>query len=112
MKRSSWLLKTSFLCGLALVAAPVAAQDVATDAGAEDTAEDGSAIRDIIVTAQKREDSIQSIPLAVSALDQQALDAATAEDLRDFAGRVPSLVVDSVGAGPSAAAISIRGISF
>ena len=37
---------------------------------------------------------------------------ATIEDLRDFAGRVPGLVVDPVNAGPSAAAIAIRGISF
>jgi iron complex outermembrane recepter protein len=70
------------------------------------------AIRDIVVTAQKREENIQSVPIAITALDARALDAATIEDIRDIAGRVPSLVVDSVGAGPSAAAISIRGISF
>ena len=52
------------------------------------------------------------MPIAVTALDQKALDSATIEDIRDLAGRVPSLVVDNVGAGPSAAAISIRGISF
>ena len=69
-------------------------------------------IRDIVVTAQRREERLQSVPVAVSALDQRALDSAQIDDLRDIAGRVPGLVVDTVAAGPSAAAISIRGISF
>lgn len=77
---------------------------------AEESEEGG--IRDIVVTAQKREESVQTVPIAVTALDQELLDSATIEDIRDIAGRVPSLVVDNVGAGPSAAAISIRGISF
>ena len=89
----------------AVLAAPAFAQTATAEA------EDG-AIRDIIVTAQRREESVQSVPIAVTALDQKALDSATIEDIRDLAGRVPSLVVDNVGAGPSAAAISIRGISF
>lgn len=101
----SILLRGSILVG-ALSALPALGQTVA--AAPEDT----SALREIVVTAQRRADSIQSIPVAVSALDQRALDAATVEDLRDFGGRVPSLVVDNVAAGPSAAAISIRGISF
>ncbi len=74
--------------------------------------EDQGALRDIVVTAQRRSESIQSVPIAVTALDEKALDSPIIQDIRDIAGRVPSLVVDSVGAGPSAAAISIRGISF
>jgi iron complex outermembrane receptor protein len=77
-----------------------------------ENAEEQGGIREIVVTAQRREESIQAVPLAVTALDQELLDSATIEDLRDLAGRVPSLVVDNVSAGPSAAAISIRGISF
>ncbi|MEO0500956.1 MAG: Plug domain-containing protein, partial [Pseudomonadota bacterium] len=72
--------------------------------------EDG--LRTIIVTATRRAESIQSVPVAVSALDEEALEQANIDDIRDIAGRVPSLVVDQVNAGPSAAAISIRGISF
>ena len=73
---------------------------------------DDGGIADIVVTAQKRRDTIQTVPVAVTALDQRALDSAAVQDIRDFAGRVPSLVVDSVAAGPGAAAIAIRGISF
>jgi iron complex outermembrane receptor protein len=105
-------LRTLLLNGatfaVALLAQPALAQGAEPAAAASDT----GALREIIVTAQRRQDSIQSIPVAVTALDQRALDAATVEDIRDFSGRVPSLVVDNVAAGPSAAAISIRGISF
>ncbi len=109
MTISSSLTRTiRFTSAFALATAlsmPVLAQDAAEE-------EQTGAIRDIIVTAQKREENVQSVPIAITALDSRALDSATIEDIRDLAGRVPSLVVDSVGAGPSAAAISIRGISF
>ncbi len=95
---------TSAIALATALAMPAYAQDAAV--------EQTGAIRDIIVTAQKREENVQSVPIAVTALDATALDSATIEDIRDLAGRVPSLVIDSVGAGPSAAAISIRGISF
>ena len=88
------------------------ASALAAPAWAQNAAEDEGAIRDIVVTAQKRNESVQDIPIAVTALDQKSLDSETVSDLRDIAGRVPSLVVDNVGAGPSAAAIAIRGISF
>ncbi len=108
------------LVALLAGAQPAAAQDqAAARAGASlqapdaaPGAADNDAIRDIVVTAQRREERLQSVPVAVSALDQKALDSAQIDDIRDIAGRVPSLVVDSVAAGPSAAAISIRGISF
>ena len=95
----------TFLALSTALAGPAFAQNAA--AGDEE-----NGIRDIVVTAQKRTESVQTVPISVTALDQKALDSATIEDIRDLAGRVPSLVVDSVGAGPSAAAISIRGISF
>ncbi len=104
-------LRTILLQGVTILGACIAMPALA----AEDqlaAAADESALREIVVTAQRRSDNIQSIPVAVSALDAKALDANTVEDIRDFAGRVPSLVVDNVAAGPSAAAISIRGISF
>nr|WP_310523833.1 TonB-dependent receptor [Polymorphobacter sp.] len=108
MTLRSVLLHGATLAG-AMMAQPLLAQ---TTPPATAAVEDESALREIVVTAQRRQDSIQSIPVAVTALDQRALDKASVEDLRDFAGRVPSLVVDNVAAGPSAAAISIRGISF
>lgn len=130
----SWAFYTSSAVAMALAAiSPAAAQtnpdvpDRSTgaeppatppQAGAADSQtaaqadEDAGGIREIVVTAQRRSESIQRVPVAVSALDAEAIEKSFVEDIRDFAGRVPSLVIDPVAAGPSAAAISIRGISF
>ena len=97
---------------IALFAVPVLAQEAAATTAPAAAPDDTSALREIVVTAQKRNESVQTIPIAVTALDRTSLESATVKDIRDIAGRVPSLVVDSVSAGPSAAAISIRGISF
>src|SRR5580765_1760995 len=78
----------------AAMAAALAQPAFAAEQAPED--EQGGAIREIVVTA----------------LDQRSLEQATIKDIRDVAGRTPSLVIDSVSAGPSAAAIDIRGISF
>jgi iron complex outermembrane receptor protein len=81
-------------------------------AHAQAVVEQASGVDDIIVTARRRAESIQDVPVAVSAIPPTQLEAAAAPDIRDLAGRTPTLVVDPVAAGPGGAAISIRGISF
>jgi Outer membrane receptor for ferrienterochelin and colicins len=55
----------------------LAALAFATPAFAQAAPEDD---REIVVTAQKRSESIQSIPIAVTALDQKSLESATRAD--------------------------------
>jgi iron complex outermembrane receptor protein len=69
-------------------------------------------VEDIIVSARRRAESIQDAPVAVTAISPRELANMAAPDIRDLVGRTPNLVIDPVNAGPSAAAISIRGISF
>lgn len=85
-------------------AAPAADEKAATSGSTQ--------VETLIVTARRRSESVQSTPLSVTAISPAQLQAAAAPDIRDLAGRAPSLVIDQVNAGPSAAAISIRGISF
>ncbi len=108
MRASSYLSASVFAMGLAMIAAPASAQEQASDERSVDV----GGVPIIIVTAQRRAESIQSVPVAVTALTAAELDSPVFQDLRDLSGRVPSLVYDPVGAGPSAAAIAIRGISF
>ncbi|WP_242128010.1 TonB-dependent receptor [Sphingobium sp. Sx8-8] len=82
------------------------------DAGTSGNERINDALHEIVVTAQKRSENVQSVPIAVTALDAQALSQATVKDLRDLSGRVPGLVVDSVTSAPSTASIALRGISF
>jgi len=55
------------------------------------------AVGEIIVTAQKREQDIQDVPVSVSTLQGEDLDVLTTggADIRALSGRVPSLVMES-----------------
>lgn len=75
-------------------------------------AANSTGVEDIIVSARRRAESIQDVPVAVTAISPRELANMAAPDIRDLVGRTPNLVIDPVNAGPSAAAISIRGISF
>ncbi len=72
-------------------ATPVAAQEAAvTASGADDLGE-------IIVTAQRREEKLKDVPVSVTAITGDRLDAvqAAGADIRGLASRVPSLNVES-----------------
>jgi iron complex outermembrane recepter protein len=73
----------------AFIAAPAA---FAQEAPAAE--EDGF---EIVVTAQRREENLQDVPLSVDVVSGEKLDAINAGggDIRAFAGRVPSLNVES-----------------
>ena len=68
-------------------------------------------IEEVVVTAQKREENLQEVPLAVTALDAAALDRTFARDLLDITGKAPNLIVDPV-LGNGTATISIRGMQL
>ncbi|WP_176594685.1 TonB-dependent receptor [Sphingobium sp. EM0848] len=55
-------------------------------------------IADIIVTAQRRAESVQNVPIAVSVLSNAALTASGATDSVALAGKVPSLSIPQNGA--------------
>ncbi|APE26965.1 TonB-dependent receptor [Aurantiacibacter gangjinensis] len=89
-----------FLCGVAAIAmvAPTAAyaqdeaetgQDVYPEEGGEDNAQGN----DIIVTATKREATLQEIPVAVSVTGAETLERDQIRDIRDLSSVVPSLTV-------------------
>ena len=67
---------------------------------------------EIIVTARQRAESLSTTPVSVTAISPVTLAAANARTIQDIAGMAPNVIIQPVGAGPNAAAISIRGISF
>jgi len=72
---------------------------VAQDAEAQDA--DNYALEEVIVTATKREVSIQDIPASVQAITQETLEAMGARTMEDFARFVPSMNIVNYGAGSS-----------
>ena len=68
-------------------------------------------LEEVIVTARKRMESIQSVPVAVTALTTE-LQRSSIRNLQDIQGFVPNLLIDKVTALPGGAAIAIRGVSY
>lgn len=69
-------------------------------------------VEEIVVRARLRAESIQETPVSVTAITNAQLENQASVDIQDIEGLAPNTIIDNVNAGPSAAAISIRGISF
>jgi iron complex outermembrane receptor protein len=68
-------------------------------------------LEEVIVTARKRKESLQEVPISVTALTTE-LAKSSIRNLRDIEGYSPNVTIDNSGAGPGAASISIRGVSY
>ena len=71
-------------------------------------------IEEIMVVAQKKtkEESLQDVPVAITAVSGQQIEAMFAEDLRDIGLSAPNVSLDEVGTVPAVANFSIRGMGF
>src|SRR5579872_3259517 len=78
-------------------------------AGNSDTDARHPALDEVIVTAQKREERIQDVPISITALNEQALERLGAKDINDIVRGVPNLMRQSYADGSNF--ISIRGIT-
>ena len=90
-----------------------AAFAAASEEAAPALSEDGgsSGLTDIVVTATKRETSLQKTPISISVVDQEMIKDRHVQSLFDLAdGGVPSLRVTTFEARQSALTIGIRGI--
>jgi iron complex outermembrane receptor protein len=83
---------------------------LAADANAEPASDIASAgVQEIVVTAQRRSENIQTVPLSVTALDHSSLERLGLTTLKDLAREVPGLTV--VSSGPGQNILIMRGIS-
>lgn len=71
--------------------------------------EDSNQIAEIVVTAQKRAERIQDIPISVSAISGEELERAGARDFKDVLLSIPG--VSYSGSEPGQSRYSIRGVS-
>ena len=78
----------------------------------ETPAQTGLVLEEVTVTARKREESLQDIPIAITALNGEELESAGIVDSTQFYGRVPSLAfsTDLLSPGNDFAAVVIRGV--
>ena len=95
------LLAATALTTLSLFAAPAFAQDAA--------ARDDSGIGEIIVTAQKRSENIQNVPIAVSAVTSQYLQSRGITSIDAIGSIAPNVKIERAPSNKLISQISIRG---
>lgn len=71
-----------------------------------------SGVGDIIVTARRQSESVQKVPISISAFSSELLEAKNLDDIADVARNVPNVQLDAVSSESGAAStqIAIRGI--
>ena len=78
-------------------------------AEAQASAEDTGAI---IVTARRRSETLQSTPVAITAVNTAMLESKAAVNIGDLQGAAPGLLITQQNSGAQAANISIRGLTY
>ncbi len=90
------------------VSAAVVGAAVFGFAGIAAAQEAPASVDDIIVTAQKREQSLQDVPIVVTTLSQEVLDGAGVQDIKDLQILTPGMTVTSTQSEASTT-VRIRG---
>ena len=128
IQRNLRLAASAVAVAASLMAAPAAAQSAAnpapqpqpstadanpsaagTSVGQSDVAANTGGVDEIIVTAQKRSNSLQNVPIVVTALNRQILQDTGVKDIKDLAVLTPGLIVTSTTNEGSTTA-RIRGV--
>ncbi len=93
---------------------PVAAGVVLAIASPALLAQQSGGIEEITVTAQKRAENLQDVPISIQALGGEALEELNAMNFMDYTKMLPSVAIEmngSTGAGSSFSLVYMRGIS-
>src|SRR5688572_24071997 len=103
---SNLKLAGSALALACVLANPVAANEVDTSAEAE---QPGGGLQDIVVTARKRTESVQDVPVAVTAISAAEIARKDLTSLEKVAASTPNFSVGRASNG-SGATLTLRGI--
>ena len=94
-----FLASTALSLFLVSFAAPAMAQETSEDSG----------IGDIVVTAQKRAENIQDVPLAISAVGSEYLDSRGITSIDRLGSIAPNMKIERAPSNKTISQISIRG---
>src|SRR5262249_6966381 len=90
-------------CSLAATVPAMAQSAAATSA---------DALQEVVVTAQKREENLQTVPISVSAITGTQMQALHVEGLADISGSIPNVQIQVNAGLTNAASFVIRGIGI
>jgi len=67
-------------------------------------------LEEIVVTARKRTEGLQDVPVAVTALDAARLEARGFKNIQDISFSIPNVALDTIGSNSTSANFAIRGL--
>lgn len=103
---NSSVIRAALLCGIAVSSIGVSVPAWAQNAMAEEE----TSADEIIVTARRREESLQDVPIAVSAFSGEALEMRGALDLTEIGNITPNTTLETSRGSNSTLSAFIRGI--
>lgn len=93
---------------LACTSAPLYAQEQSS----EYSGTTGALLEEVVVTARKREELSQQVPIAISAFNSNQLEALKVRKIDDLTVGMPNVALDDVGTIKTVANFSIRGLGI
>src|SRR5579859_71179 len=96
------------MVSMPLASAVLFGSGIAVAADAPEAAEEGG-LQEVVVTAQKRAENLQKVPISLQVLSSEKLDQLQVHDLDDYTKLLPSVTYRSNG--PGQAELFFRGIS-
>jgi iron complex outermembrane recepter protein len=105
-QRSAWAFENGPLLGALVALASVSAHAQSTPAKTDS----GDQLQEIVVTAQKRAESLQEVPTAITALSSAELQQLGVTQFSDYMDLVPGLAQNSAGV-PGHGLVILRGLS-
>jgi iron complex outermembrane receptor protein len=102
-------LATTAMTSLSFIAIPAFAQDNTAQDSAAQGATTDSGIGEIVVTAQKRSENIQNVPIAISAVGSQFLESRGITSIDGLGAIAPNVKFERAPSNKTISQISIRG---
>src|SRR6202158_4336175 len=99
-------ISVAVAAALASVAAPRAP---ALDAAAAADVSSGGALQEVVVTARKRAENLQDVPISINVFTQKDLQNLAINSIDDYAQKVPS--ISFISTGPGTQLFVMRGVS-
>jgi len=94
-----------------IIKTPIAAAVVMAVGGQVGLAQESGGLEEIVVTAQKRSENLQDVPISIEALGTEKLEELNIRNFNDYVRMLPSVAsTPSIGAGAGFSAVYMRGI--
>lgn len=103
----TWLRASS---RVALTAAALTGAQTAMAQEVPQQAEQSGGIQEIVVTAQKKSENIQDVPISITAIGGDALATTQGTSLQALQGQIPNVQIDNFANTPQSAVFTVRGI--